>query len=184
MARINYFYNWFPFQDCQLRQFSNNELNMHLVYIPGSLSFNSLVVPISVGATINHTYTISFGLYSISGSTLSLANSASYASNDFNNSFWKNITDISATQDITPGNWFFAYIITESSNNPRVNNIIFQNATRDYSIDVNVGGPFVRGRYSVTTNGFPASIATSDMSKIEDSSATNPKAAPLLIISA
>src|SRR3990167_4909999 len=53
---------------------SYNTLSIHAVNIPLSLSFNTPVILYSVTNILQQTHSISFGLYSLTGSTLSLAN--------------------------------------------------------------------------------------------------------------
>ena len=88
----------------------NGQIFMQGVEIPGSISLNNVIMMMSASGTTAKTLSFSVGLYSLTGSTLSLANSASFSSNPGANALsW--ITFVtSATQDITPGNWYFAYM--------------------------------------------------------------------------
>ena len=63
----------------------NGYLNLQAVYISGSISFNTCAVLFSASGTTAKTATISFGLYSLTGATLSLANSASIKRNTARN---------------------------------------------------------------------------------------------------
>lgn len=157
------------FENFALNQATNSafdsagRLMMQAVYVPGSISFNNVNVIVQASGTTAKTLTISFGLYSLNGSTLSLANSASKSSNFTTNatSFISLIT--SAAQNITPGIWYFAYISSTSSNGSM--SFIVNNPQVGVEASVGYGGPFFRGHFSTTTNAFPASIATSNMSK-------------------
>lgn len=161
MPRINIFENYplhaeLAFSSLQ----SNGFLRIQGVFIPGSLSFNTVAFLMSASGTTAKTLTISFGLYSLTGSTLSLANSASQSSNPVaNQGSWVTLVT-SATQDITPGNWYLAEIYSTSNNG----NI---SLLKPFGVNPQVthAGAFFRGYYSATTSAFPASIATSDLRK-------------------
>src|SRR3990167_3495353 len=139
-----------------------NTLSIQGVYIPGSISFNKLAVIVSGSGAVSQNLSLSFGLYSLNGSTLSLANSASRATAlTLNQTMFSWLSfATSATQDITPGNWYLAYMNSTAlgagfSLVKGFNVLLFT--------EVQHQGLFVRGAYSVTTSAFPASIATSDM---------------------
>ena len=165
---------------------SGGSLRMQGVVIPGSISFNNVVVFMTASGTTAKTLTISFGLYSLNGSTLSLANSASQTTAPAaNQGSWITLVT-SATQDITPGNWYLGFIMSTSSNN-NMSLLINHNTNNDIMITAGTaGGIFVRGNYSVTTTAFPASIATSDMSKEPSglAASSSPMAYPYILISA
>lgn len=179
MARINIFEN---ISALGLVQNTNGwgagSLQMHYVYMPGSLSFNQVAMLFSASGTTAKTATLSFGLYSLTGSTLSLANSASTSTAPTaNTGLWITFST-SAAQDITPGDWFFAFMSSTSSNgNLSVVANIHPTIQRSH------GGPFFRGYYTVTTTAFPASIATSDMAK-EGNGAGDFTGTPYVLISA
>ena len=97
---------------------ANGTLFLNNVFFPGSISLNSLAFLLNAatagGGATSASYTMSLGLYSKSGATLSLANSAS-TSNTGNAEHLIWVTaSLSATQDITPGNWYYAYIFSAS----------------------------------------------------------------------
>lgn len=140
-------------------------LSVHAVNIPVSLSFNYPIILISHsddGINLG-TRSFSFGLYSLTGSTLSLANSASgefdvplIASNF--NSFHSMVT--SATQNITPGTWYFALNFNTSGVNAN-NFSFFANST---AAPVNaIPNGLVMGRMTASTGAMPDSIATSEL---------------------
>lgn len=182
MARLNIFNN-FPLNDVALGRLAGaSTLHIHYVYIPGSISFNNVNIIFSQGHT-SASATISFGLYSLTGSTLSLANSASRAFNtNANGLSWISLAT-SAVQDITPGDWFFAFLSASSGQNSisyAIHNTLSNNLT-----NVQLGGPFIRGVLTVGTAALPASIATSDMRKEGNgSSTTNSTHQPYLLLSA
>lgn len=140
------------------------------VEIPGSLSFNNVGVLLTrpSGASTDN-LSVYFGLYSRNGSTLSLANSASNTlSNTTNFRSWLTLVT-SATQNITPGNWYFAFM---SSSNTNGGSIRIAQLLGGVVTAVRTGFPyagiFVRGYLSVSTAAMPASIATTDLIKETD----------------
>ena len=140
---------------------SNATLSVHAVNIPLSISFNNVVFLYSIASLSSRTHTFHFGLYSLNGSTLSLANSASatisVSSNEAVISWVSMIT--SATQNITPGAWYFAFNRASTSNVS--GGAILANSS------INPGnaipGNFLMGRMTASTTAMPASIATSDL---------------------
>ena|SRR3990167_3393687 len=145
---------------------------IHHVYIPGSISFNNIAVIWSATTGNN---SISFGLYSLNDSTLSLANSASQATS-FNGFSWVSLVT-SATQNITPGDWYFGIIVSSSGRVSIVRNVGRSATGGAY------GGPFVIGVYSITS-AMPSSIATSGISLEGAINSLEPTIHPYILISA
>lgn len=143
----------------------NNTLSVGAVNIPLSISFDTLAAVISIGAnnaTRSVSGTILFGLYSLNGSTLSLANSAS-VSRSFagaaTSTLWVTF-GTSATQNISPGAWYFAQAVsTVTGGNTGGGFGIWRNAAPNI---LNNPPGFVIGTFSATTDAMPASMATSD----------------------
>lgn len=136
-----------------------NSLSLLGLVIPGSISFNNIAIIKSIDNSV-HTFSALFGLYSLNGSTLSLANSASNSHTATGRNWMSLVT--SATQDISPGNWYFGLIMQTSSNAAR----IFKGYEgQAYPGIAAYAGIFVRGIYSVSTNALPSSINTTDMTK-------------------
>ena len=140
-------------------------LSVHAVNIPLSLSFNSPLILLSHsddGINLG-TRSFSFGLYSLTGSTLSLANSASgefdvpLVASNFNS--WHSMVT-SATQNITPGAWYFALNFQTSGVN--ANNFSFYGNSTAAPVNA-IPGKLVMGRMTVSTGAMPASIATSEL---------------------
>ena len=136
-----------------------NSLYVSNIFIPGSISFNSVYILVSAAGTTARTGSFSFGLYSLNGSTLSLANSASRSFNFVNAFSWITLIT-SATQDITPGNWYFARLFGSSSQS----SYFFFGGGHLGQASAH-SGPLIYGVYSDSTTGFPASIATSEFTK-------------------
>lgn len=153
------------------------------VVIPGSISFNTPMVILSEGGTAA-SVTLSFGLYSLNGSTLSLANSASRTFNtNTTGIYWASLAT-SATQDIAPGNWYFAMM---SSTSGGAGNMSFMcNLVGNIGAAGNVaGGVFVRGIATVSSSALQASIATSDLKKEQASAGADEETLqPYVVISA
>lgn len=164
MARINFFESIPTLQDITARELHGmGTLMINGVQLEGSLSFNNLAMIFSGSGGLSEDLSVSFGLYSLNGNTLSLANSASAATAlTLNQTAFSWLTfATSAVQDITPGNWYFAVMSSTSlgaSFSLEVENALL-------GMGGVYAGPFVRGMLSVSTNALPASIATSDMLK-------------------
>lgn len=181
-ARLNIFEN-FPADNVNWApRIASNTLQLHGIYIPGSISFNNVAVIQSISATTTKSDSFYFGLYSLNGATLSLANSASGSLSINNASAISFITLVtSATQDITPGYWWFADRGVGGGAGTRS---YLVNSIAGIVADGVIGGPFIRGRYTVSTTGFPASIATSDLNAEGDTSFSYFTQYPYILISA
>ena len=163
---------------------SNGTLSIHAVNIPLSISLNFPVIlmrrsaSISAGSLRN---ALQFGLYSLNGSTLSLANSAEAILNIASSTATAAFTSwisfaTSKTQNITPGAWYFAINqFTQSTNYA----IAFYGNSSLNPVNAIPGG-FLLGRMTVSTNAIPDSIATSALD-ITGSDATRQ---PYIIITA
>lgn len=157
-------------------------LMLYGYYVPGSISFNTLAMLMSASGTTAKTLSISWGLYSLNGSTLSLANSASFSSNPGANALSWITLNTSATQDITPGNWYFGYMSSTSGQSDLF--VIALGGVGGLKSQIPHGGPFVRGHFTASTSAFPASIATSNLSKELGQSDFNDYTFPYFLISA
>ena len=162
---------------------SNATLSVHAVNIPLSLSFN--IPSIFVFAKQNNATTgtrsqsVSFGLYSLNVSTLSLANSASGSytlTQSFGMTSWISMAT-SATQNITPGTWYFA-LNFNSSGVGLDSNRVYQNSSINPA-NAKLGG-FLLGRMTASTGAMPASIATSAL----DTTGSDAIRQPYIIITA
>ena len=143
---------------------SGASMSVHAVNIPLSISLNGaywLGNHAAGAAGQSRSITAKFGLYSLSGSSLSLANSASgqWTYNSVAGTEWVAMTNVSATQNITPGTWYFAWL--KSASGDAVNDFYLGNTSQN--IANAVPGRFLMGRMTASTAAFPASIATSDL---------------------
>ncbi len=179
--RINVFENFNNLHNQGVAGLSGNQtLHAHVVDIPGSLSFNNVAFIVSQNHT-SASLSVSFGLYSLSGGTLSLANSASGTTNlSSNRAYWMTLAT-SAAQDITPGNWFFAAM---SSTGGQADMSFIIAAQPGNLHRGGIGGPFVRGVLSVSQTAMPVSIATSDFSKEGGGAVAGLLRQPYILISA
>ena len=160
-AQLQFFENFPGHLGVGTGVYSHFTMSVHAVNIPLSISFNNVAILFTgdVAAT-SHTRnnTALFGLYSLNGSTLSLANSAS-TTWSYNASLSSWITfQTSATQNISPGAWYFALNVgtgTTGSGRLYINSSIAPGNA--------IPGGFLMGRMTVSTGAMPASIATSDL---------------------
>lgn len=129
------------------------------------------------GGTASESITISMGLYSLNGSSLSLSNSGSMSLSLGNAStaIWHDMTTFSATQNVTPGAWWFGFNFSFS----QVGLGSIGGATQLDPANA-FPGAFTGGRMTVTTSVLPASYATSDL----DITGKDANYVPNIIISA
>lgn len=145
-----------------------------------SISLNTFNIGVAWSTTnSNGTVSASYGLYSLNGSSLSLANSWSRsisrtsggaASNGF-----LSATATSATQNITPGTWWIGIHLSVESNT--------KFSIQGYSgVDPENAFPggFIGGAMTVSTNAIPVSVATSDL----DTTGNDAMFVPTMLISA
>lgn len=169
MAQLNFVQNY-NFHPTDTVGVTNGTLLFFAQNIEDSISLATinLLNRITISSLANISFTYSLGLYSMTGNTLSLANSVSlsYNSNNLIGNETINIyvsgTATSATQNITPGTWYWGIVGTSSGS------VL---ASADYSF---LGGLsanpqnafpsfFIGGRMTDSTNNLPSSYATSDL---------------------
>lgn len=173
--QINVFQNFGNIYNQANIAYSNGTLSIHAVNIPASISFNNIIVGISHSSNQARTNTIQFGLYSLNGGTVfSLANSASQSVTFTSANSWVSMVT-SATQNITPGGWYFAFNVLSGGNSSLslVGNGSFNPA------GANPSG-LLMGRMTVSTNAMPATIATSNL----DITGQDALRQPLIILTA
>lgn len=137
---------------------TNRTLYVNPFNVYESISLNTVHIPFRLSVTAQ-TLTLSLGLYSLSLGTLSLANSAS-ATIRFTgagNIQYVPITAISATQNITPGTWYWGFVVNSSGSSQ----FTIQGGASIAPGNAFPGG-FTGGRYTVSTLGLPASIPITD----------------------
>ena len=160
--QLQYFENFFGHDGAANVAYSNGTLSVHAVNIPLSISFNSVMVLMSFSsaAASNWSGTVQFGLYSLNGSTLSLANSAGVQLNIATTAYsWISMAT-SATQNISPGAWYFGLNILTNGAGPHTSASFFGNT----SFNPNNAAPvLIHGRMTASTNAIPGTIATSNL---------------------
>ena len=177
MAQLNFHIN-FAGEVNQRWQASNGTLSFFPFSPSDSISFGTLNIAISK-STSAATFTFSIGLYSLTGSSLSLANSISETfSNTNNGQQWVSLTAVSATQNITPGSWWLGLLIsTGGDSRIYINGQSLINAIGPENA---FPGGFIGGRMTESTNALPSSYATSGLD-ITGGDATN---VPIIILTA
>ena len=157
--------------------FENAISNATLTFVPispsDSISWATANIIAGNGGT--GTRSLSIGLYSLTGSTLSLANSISGSKDASFAVGYFSLTAISAAQNITPGNWWLGMMIStagQSNFTIRGNNQI--NPANAFA------GGFIQGRMTVSTSVLPSSYATSDL----DTTGSDAFFTPIIILTA
>lgn len=122
-----------------------------------SISLNTLNILLSPGATAAR-LSLSFGLYSLTNSSLSLANSGSWTTSNRSDMMYGSIGTFSQTQNITPGTWFWGILASTNTSS----NFSIMKYTVPIAGNAFPGG-FIGGWGTVTTNALPLSEAISDL---------------------
>lgn len=145
--------------------------NATMTFVPfnvlDNISFKTVNIPrVYFSSNSSVGFTFSVGLYSLTGSTLSIANSIS-GSQSFTSSIGNggqafiSMSATSANQNLTPGTWYFGILVSLSaSNNTRLNLFGFT-LTRTNAWP----GGFIGGQMTASTNALPSSIATADLNQ-------------------
>lgn len=170
MGQLNFYTPMNHIFNTTLR-FTNGTLIFGPISPQESISWNILNLPFS---NASGSKTLSIGLYSLNGGTLSLANSASRNLTGAA-AGWLSITDTSATQNITPGNWWLGIVISTSG----TSNFSISGATLAALLNAFPGG-FIGGRMTDSTNALPSSYVTSDL----DTTGNDAIFSPNIILSA
>ena len=138
---------------------TNGTLIMNPFNLQDSISFSCINFYGRLTSNANRTFTVSVGLYSLTGSSLSIANSASLSSSGGSQgAMYFSMTNTSATQNITPGTWYFGVLVSTSG----VSQIEFHGGNLKGTPGNAFPGIFVGGILTVSTAVLPVSIATSD----------------------
>lgn|SRR3990167_8642430 len=152
-----------------------------LTFIPyeiwDSISFKTLNLLFLHGTSSTFSHTISLGLYSLTGSTLSLANSISgnFTGTNSTGHYWQSFTGTSATQNITPGIWWWGVLISTGNASIR----IVGAGTGGRNPQNAFPGGFIGGAMTASTSALPTSYATSDL----DIAGGNELGVPYIILS-
>jgi len=145
---------------------SNGTMHIFGFNVLNSISFNNVMFPFRAG-TSNVSSTFLMGLYSLTGSTLTLVNSGSnsFGFTDGNPRHLIQITSMSTTSNITPGSWYIGIIGLTSG----ASGGFFVAPNQSYNISNNFPGKLLFGRYSASTTVLPSSINTTDVTQTGNS---------------
>ena len=160
-----------------LNNLSFSTLSIHGVHIPGNITVNTVALGMFFSSAASKTATMSFGVYSLNGATLSLENSGSLSSSHSNTFFSVLTLAMSKTDALSAGNWYFGCLISTSGTGGVQPDSGIQLAGNS---GPTIPGTLAYGLLSVSTGALPATIAESD---IQDSP-TISYAFPNIIISA
>ena len=163
-AQLQFFENFPGHLGFEVTRGSANTLLIHAVNIPLSISFNNVIIlgkAETMGSALGtRSMGASFGLYSLNGSTLSLANSAGMSTTnysiDVSSVIWRSMIT-SATQNITPGAWYFGFFFSG------INNLVSQLFNNSINPANAIPGGFLMGRMTDSITAMPGSIATSNL---------------------
>ena len=155
MAQLNFHVNFAGMMTNQSWEASNGTLSFVPFTPSDSISIGTLNFYVSRSSGSK---TLSIGLYSLTGSSLSLANSWSLNTSNTQGPY-VSLTATSAGQNITPGNWWLGILYSSGTDQSRF--AFYGQST------INPGnafpGGFIGGRMTASTAALPASIATSDL---------------------
>src|SRR3990167_9050024 len=115
MGQLNLDYNFLV--EGNTASQTNGQQRFFAFNVYDSISFNTVDMMIGHAATAN-TVSISLGLYSLTGNTLSIANTISffYTGAAFQSTqFIAQKGNTSSAQNITPGTWYFGLLVSLSS---------------------------------------------------------------------
>lgn len=126
-------------------------LHFQCVEIYDSISWNNVAMVVSGGSS-DVTYNILVGLYSLTGSTLTLVNQAT---NTWQSGYsWVSLVT-SATSNITPGNWWLGWVYTRNSG--RAISFWGNNSPPSFN-DGEIEPDYIRGVFTANTAALPGSI--------------------------
>ena len=160
MGQLNFEYN-IAFGGSYDINISNGTLSFFPFLIRDSISIGTFNILIEYGASSSKTQTFSLGLYSLTGSTLSIANSWSGTAGSTGTAsarLWVSLTATSAAQNITPGAWWFGMLVSTSNQSA----ITFLGGSNINPANAFPAGFYV-GRMTDSTNALPSSYATSNL---------------------
>lgn len=174
MPQLNFEYNWPSLGGLQAYVVSNGTMSYLPINIRDSISWATINFIMSIAGGAGATKTISLGLYSLTGSSLSLANSAS-VTRTANQAIYVSLSDISAAQNITPGTWFLGLLGSTSGSSDWS---IWGQSSRSFGNAF--PGSFIGGVMTESTNALPSSYATSNL----DITGSDAMFVPLILLTA
>lgn len=157
---------------------SNGRMKLQKILLPGDLSFNNFIMLLSASGTTSKTMTISMGLFSLNGATLSAANSASFSNTyNANTTVWITFAT-SAAQNISSGTWFVG-IARSTAGNSRMHLGALGNAYIG-----NANAALQAGQFWGIATAFSTSLNTSAVSWYGDANDSEMVRQPVFLISA
>lgn len=172
MGQLNFHANFYGVFNLNVGV-SHQSIFFSPMILEDNISFINLNFLVNKNAT-GGTHSIYIGLYSLSQSSLSLANSISGTLSVTAANYFP-LTATSSSQNITPGNWWWGYLL---STNSVSNHFIFgANVINPANA---FPGNFIGGLMTVTSSQLPSNIATSDL----DITGLTEMVVPLFILTA
>lgn len=159
----------FPGHDAAFSTYGNNTVSFQAVNFAAFVPFNTVAILVTGASTTNVTrsaaFTYRFGLYSLTGSTLTLVNSASATlTKDYSNSQNQWVSFVtSATSSIPPGQWYFAFHISTGAGATSLNSH-WGNFNNNSPNPGNAMPGIVKATMTQSTSSLPASINTTALS--------------------
>ncbi len=170
MALIQANYNFIPTRNISV---VHGTLYMFPFHVIETVPLQTLNILFTQGNSAK-SVTFSLGIYSLTGGTLSIANSLGETVSNLSNVRWfPRFTATSAAQTLTQGNWFLGFLMSTSSNS----NISLRGGFSHLPINAFPGG-FIGGAFTASTDALPASLATSDF----DTTGNSEMGTPIIII--
>lgn len=161
-----------------------SDWHIQRIYLQDSISWNTVAIVYSKPSG-NTTVSVSVGLYSLTGSTLTLVNQATETVGTAGGTSWLSLVT-SATSNLTAGEWYLGY--HHVANVAGAAGLAFLGNGQN-GVAVNDGayaGSFLRGgKAGAGTTALPASIVLADVLREGDSSSgSNTSVQPYILISA
>ena len=171
MPQLSYAFN-LPYIGVNRFSVSQGTMSFFPFDLADSISLLTMNIPFHFsynGAQSSQTkaFSLSMGLYSITGGSLSLANfiSRSFSSTmtvNQSSHMYISLTDVSSAQNITPGSWWWGFLgRTAASNAGQITASVFGHSFSRGANNFPAG--FYAGRMTASTNALPNSVATSDL---------------------
>lgn len=160
MPQLLYEHNY-PIWEGSANPINEGTLSFVPFHIRDSISLNTLNFGVIYSNVSAGTASVTFGLYSLNGAFLSLSNSMSCSLTQTTVSNligMVSMINTSATQNMTPGTWFFGILVSLSSNT----NFSLAGA-RVLNPENAFAGAFMGGRMTDSTNQLPSVYATSNL---------------------
>ena len=162
MGQLNFEQNFeYFFANMTANAFSIGSVLFAPLNVRESISLINVHINPLFGSSANQTKSFYLGLYSLSGSILSIVNSLSVTiSTNDGRSYMPllSFSNTSATQNVTPGTWFLG-ILASTAGRSELSLLGRFTASPDNAFP----GAFIGGLMTETTNALPSSMAISNL---------------------